>query len=166
MNTLHTGPCWRIAPSGTTSVYLVRYSADHMSATVHSRGQVSRWAKQPMQVAAADLFASHEEARAEYRRRRALVETAPGRKAFNLTSGLALLACLAFATPAAAQYGTGYSALVEGASVSPFPDPPGTWKGTTDYYGGHAETRWNGPEGRSMRCTSHYFGGRAETTCQ
>ena len=83
MTALHTGPCWRIAPSGTTEVYLVRYSADHMSATVHSRGQVSRWAKQPMEVAAADLFASQEEARAEYRRRRAAADPALG---LNLTA--------------------------------------------------------------------------------
>jgi len=79
--TKRTGEVWRIAPSGTTRVYLVSTKGNR--ACVHSRGQVSRWAKVPMYVETADLFDSQEEARAEYRRRRAAADPMLG---FNLTS--------------------------------------------------------------------------------
>lgn len=71
---LQAGPCWRIAPCGTTQVYLLRYSADGASASVCSRIGQRGWAKQPLTVASVDLFLTRPEARAEYKRRRALAD--------------------------------------------------------------------------------------------
>ena len=62
------GPVWRIAPMGTTQVYLTQLFADQ--ARVHGLGQLSRWAKQAMTVHADDLFLTKPEALAEYRRRK------------------------------------------------------------------------------------------------
>lgn len=73
------GPAWRIAPSGTTEVYVNRISGD--TALVSSRVGKG-WAKQPMTVETIDLFNERRWARAEYRRRRA----AAGGIAGNYTS--------------------------------------------------------------------------------
>ena len=62
------GPVWRIAPCGTTQVYFNRADGDR--ALVNSRGQIMRWAKQPMWVALDDLFETRVAARAEHRRRK------------------------------------------------------------------------------------------------
>jgi len=69
MRPTHAGPAWRIAPSGTTACYLARIEGD--VALVHGQGMKGRWAERPMKVAARDVFADREAARAEYRRRHA-----------------------------------------------------------------------------------------------
>ena len=63
------GPVWRIAPGGTTPVYLNRITA--RVAVVNSRGRTSKWAKRPMWVPIDDLFETKAEALTEYRQRRA-----------------------------------------------------------------------------------------------
>lgn len=67
---LRPGPCWRVAPVGTTEVYLNHYQQDG-SAVVSSQGVNGRWAKQPIIVDGDDLFADRASARAEYRARKA-----------------------------------------------------------------------------------------------
>jgi hypothetical protein len=59
---------WRNAPCGTTPVMFDRMSGS--TAIVYSRGQRSKWAQKPITIDARDLFATREEALAEYRRRR------------------------------------------------------------------------------------------------
>lgn len=75
-NNLQIGPVWRIAPSGTTQVYLSKVHGDG-TASVHSAGQKSRWAIKPMKVAVIDLFADRTVAREEYRRRLVAVRDYP-----------------------------------------------------------------------------------------
>ena len=66
---MNTGIAWRIAPCGTAEVYVLRTLED---ATASVCGRVGRgWSRRPMTIARADLFATREEASAEYRRRRA-----------------------------------------------------------------------------------------------
>ena len=62
-----TGCAWRIAPCGTAEVYVVRL-INEATASVCSRVGKG-WAKKPMTIARADLFATRSEARAESRRR-------------------------------------------------------------------------------------------------
>lgn len=64
-----TGPAWRISPGGTVQVYVVRIDREAGTARVCSR-VAGGWAKQSMQVAAADVFATRSDAKAEYRRRK------------------------------------------------------------------------------------------------
>lgn len=64
---MKSGPAWRIAPMGTTEVYLVRIEGS--VAKVCSRVGTHGWAKRPMLIAAADVFPDRAAARAEYRRR-------------------------------------------------------------------------------------------------
>jgi len=71
---LQSGPAWRIAPVGTTEIYLLRYNPEG-HAIVCSRGQRQRWAKVPMTIDARDVFATREQARAEYRRRKQAGQT-------------------------------------------------------------------------------------------
>jgi len=60
---------------GTTECYVNRVRGD--TASVSSR--VGRgWAKQPIDIATADLFPDHRSALAEYRRRRAAAGGGPG----------------------------------------------------------------------------------------
>jgi hypothetical protein len=80
-----SGVAWRIAPCGTAEVYVTHIS--RLTARVHSRVGKG-WAKRAMHIARDDLFATREEARAEYRRRRAA--TSPG-SGLNLTTQLDLL---------------------------------------------------------------------------
>jgi len=68
------GPAWRIGPGGTLEIYLVRIDAERSAAIVCSRGQRGRWAKVPMTIDARDVFATRDQARAEYRRRKAAGE--------------------------------------------------------------------------------------------
>lgn len=64
-----TGPAWRISPGGTVPVYVVRI--DHAAGVARICSRVGGgWAKQPMRVAAADVFTDRSAARAEYRRRK------------------------------------------------------------------------------------------------
>lgn len=79
-----TGPAWRISPGGTVPVYVVRIDHEGGTARVCSR-VAGGWAKQAMQVAAADVFADRSEARAEYRRRKDVAGFAAHERP-NLTS--------------------------------------------------------------------------------
>ena len=77
---------WRIAPCGTAEVYVLAVSL--LDAKVCSR--VGRgWSRKAMTIARADLFATREEARAEYRRRRADALAANPVASLNLTSDVA-----------------------------------------------------------------------------
>jgi hypothetical protein len=84
MSATLSGAAWRIAPCGTTEVYVVRI-LDETTASVCSRVGKA-WAKKPMTIARADLFATRDEARTEYRRRRA---AAVDQLSLNLTTDLA-----------------------------------------------------------------------------
>ena len=75
---------WRIAPCGTTEVFLSRLLPNG-AAVVFSRGQKSVWAKRPMTIAAGDLFASEALARSEYRKRRTVALLADPLANLNLT---------------------------------------------------------------------------------
>jgi len=78
---------WRIAPCGTTSVMFDRATDDR--ARVYGRGQRSKWAQRPMEVALADVFPTREEARQEYRRRRAEAMARDPNSFLNFTTPMA-----------------------------------------------------------------------------
>lgn len=82
--TLIAGAAWRIAPSGTTLVYLNRVLADG-SALVSSKVG-DGWARRPMRVSAADVFLIREVARQEYRRRLAAALAANPDASRNVTT--------------------------------------------------------------------------------
>lgn len=83
---LRRGPVWRIAPSGTQQVWLLRLEGK--TAQVCGPGTKRRWSERSMTVAAADLFATKAEAKAEYRRRRAAALAADPAASLNLTSDI------------------------------------------------------------------------------
>jgi hypothetical protein len=115
---------YRIAPCGTAEVYVVKLIDEHRASVCSRVGK--GWAKRPMTISRADLFATREEARAEYRRRRAA--TSP-ESSLNLTTNLEVIA---------ADDACGGDAYCDHE-----------WACTGSAYGG-ADDRWHG-EGR-MYC--------------
>lgn len=81
---MRKGPVWRIAPSGTQQVWLLRLAGN--AAEVCGPGTKRRWSERSMTVSAADLFLTKAEARAEYRRRRAAALAANPLASLNLTT--------------------------------------------------------------------------------
>lgn len=81
-----SGPAWRIASSGTKLCFLERICEDG-TALITSRVGAG-WAKRPMRVAAADVFVTRNEARAEYRRRRHIATHIDPHASLNLTTAV------------------------------------------------------------------------------
>ena len=79
-----SGGAWRIAPSGTREVYVVRRINDQQALVCSRVG--NGWADKPMRIAMADLFGTRDEALIEYRRRRAAALKANPSASLNLTS--------------------------------------------------------------------------------
>ncbi len=73
LSTTRTGEVWRIAPCGTTPVYLLKLCSGG-TAEVCSRGRKG-WAIRSMTISATDLFETRVEALVEYRARRAAAGT-------------------------------------------------------------------------------------------
>jgi hypothetical protein len=82
-------PVWRISSMGTQGCYFVRRVlpvSGPLEAWVCNRVGATGWAKKPCLVAGADLFETRQEARAEYRRRRAAALERDPHAGLNLTT--------------------------------------------------------------------------------